>query len=156
MVFKAVNGPGKFDLMTAAFDGKPAAFQYQEGNRRKKLIICVNGLFSCTEDKGRTRWMITGWDVNEYEDKYFLVYDSKKRQGLVVPFLKDKSTVGMNQQQLNWITEMRDMFWELPLLREPMSKENLSSLRFRMLVSLTWLTGVRMDADEATLLEWRD
>ncbi len=78
-----VDGPGKFDLMVALFDGKVVRFTLKDKNTKALKIIGVE-----LEDGSNQRWLIKGYIYKGYHmsegdktSRFSGYYDSYSRKG---------------------------------------------------------------------------
>lgn len=99
---EVTNGPSKFDLMVAQFDGKVVDFTIKGINFTEKFPCNIQGV-SC-EDQSREGWIVSGYFMNasdvfwktrmEIGRKFFvLFYETKKRHGR---FMQADQTVGLH------------------------------------------------------------
>ncbi len=79
------NGPGKFDLMLALFEGRQIEFSYDEGDgitysRFRRVIVTISGL--ALEEGSRNGWCLEGY-VESSRVRFSGYYDLRTRTGWI-------------------------------------------------------------------------
>ncbi|MDD5341198.1 MAG: hypothetical protein PHC97_02040 [Patescibacteria group bacterium] len=80
MAEKIIEGPGKFELMVALFDGKEVFFTLSEHGKIKVLISTVTGRISSVR---RECWDIEGEILDDFMEHIRASYNSRTRTGEV-------------------------------------------------------------------------
>ena len=76
-----VEGPSKFDLMAALFDGKQVEFTFLIEGRSYKVLV---RLFSVgREDGSNESWLITGNITSSHGDHFDGYFETRRRKGHV-------------------------------------------------------------------------
>ncbi len=74
---KIIDGPGKFDLMAALFDGKRVFFTIEGGDKVEAQMNSV-----AIEDGSRESWLISGRIVGSGSwQKFSGYFETRKRHG---------------------------------------------------------------------------